>query len=261
MLPIVGSVLSWWRPEVPRNRIPVAKTFSIATGFTTVPLDPNSPGSRGSISLSRQDSVVSNGSVSALRNGVEREEGKEVGMKNVKEVEEEKEETKEVVEQREDMPHQASDAKTNEALPTQTPDTPNTQPNVTIEEAIQTILEESSKSPRIPHPNTTLTISHSQETPGDLPLLTLLTHLQTRYFITPTSHPTLYTTLDKMGITYPTDSEIEEGVRDILKEYESRMGELNNLKVRLHLEKKFGVDLKGRVGVIREVVDRFLGGG
>ncbi|KAI8918671.1 hypothetical protein DFJ77DRAFT_456476 [Powellomyces hirtus] len=40
MLPIVGSVLSWWRPEVPRNRIPVARTFSIATGFTTIPLDP-----------------------------------------------------------------------------------------------------------------------------------------------------------------------------------------------------------------------------
>ncbi|KAJ3154699.1 Pyridoxal-dependent decarboxylase domain-containing protein 1 [Geranomyces variabilis] len=53
MLPIVGSVLSWWRPEVPRNRVPVARTFSIATGFTTIPLDPAlaSPSHRPSISL------------------------------------------------------------------------------------------------------------------------------------------------------------------------------------------------------------------
>ncbi|KAJ3160621.1 Pyridoxal-dependent decarboxylase domain-containing protein 1 [Geranomyces michiganensis] len=53
MLPIVGSVLSWWRPEVPRNRVPVARTFSIATGFTTIPLDPAlaSPNHRPSISL------------------------------------------------------------------------------------------------------------------------------------------------------------------------------------------------------------------
>ncbi|KAJ3289528.1 Pyridoxal-dependent decarboxylase domain-containing protein 1 [Borealophlyctis nickersoniae] len=47
-LPIVGSVLSWWRPEGPKMREPMAKTFSISSGFTKIPLGPNSP--RASIS-------------------------------------------------------------------------------------------------------------------------------------------------------------------------------------------------------------------
>ncbi|KAI8823781.1 uncharacterized protein EV422DRAFT_565695 [Fimicolochytrium jonesii] len=61
MLPLVGSVLSWWRPETPKNRVPVARTFSIATGFTTIPLVDAPASSRPSISLSRMSSLFGNG--------------------------------------------------------------------------------------------------------------------------------------------------------------------------------------------------------
>ncbi|KAJ3034325.1 hypothetical protein HK097_004544, partial [Rhizophlyctis rosea] len=63
-LPLVGSVLSWWRPlDTTAPKLPTAKSFDIATGFRAVPLGgPGTP--RASVSLRR-------GSLSGSLGGME----------------------------------------------------------------------------------------------------------------------------------------------------------------------------------------------
>ncbi|KAI9105380.1 hypothetical protein DFS34DRAFT_655532 [Phlyctochytrium arcticum] len=287
MLPIVGSVLSWWRPEVPRNRVPVAKSFSIATG------GPGTP--RGSFSIARQDSNISDPGLGGMlqhpiptttisgskTSSPATSPAKTDPVRIIDTVQEVSESTSDAVVRDEQIHAEAVD------------------PGVLFPEATQhgnvspVVIPPTTKSPipaeptstEIPKPSPTTTSptpnpDHAVTLPPPTPpkdLTTILSLLisemgpvatpdsirdlaQTRYPELDTSSSSDFSTtlsalLDEHA---PTDAEIEQAVREILHAHRSNLSELNNRKVRQLLQDKFKKDLKDRVGAIREFIDRVL---
>ncbi|TPX63614.1 hypothetical protein SpCBS45565_g06481 [Spizellomyces sp. 'palustris'] len=281
MLPIVGSVLSWWRPEMPKNRVPVAKTFSIATGFTTIPLGPNSP--RGSISLpSRQNSVIYDVSrrsseidkpvsqLSSLFNNrkedFEHISPVEEGGRTVGETETQEENPAEENDKHEDLHNPAAEEKdhVNNPVPDSS-DVANPKRDQKLDrdsygEANEEPSESQSVIEEIENAVRRL-ISEHEGQPEHFNVDQIRASLDTQFGRELTDDAVssaVNKILHERGITGPTDGQIEAGVREILQEYRDRLGELNNRKVRMILQDRFHRDLRDRTGFIREIIDKVL---
>ncbi|KND01289.1 uncharacterized protein SPPG_09084 [Spizellomyces punctatus DAOM BR117] len=282
MLPIVGSVLSWWRPEMPKNRVPVAKTFSIATGFTTIPLGPNSP--RGSISLpSRQNSVIHDASrrssevdrpVSQLSSVFN--DGKD-DFEKISPVEEEAQGTVGGTETQEETPAEENDkhddlhspaAEEKEHVNNPVPDSsdlanPKHDQKLDRDSYGEANQEPSESQPVVEEIENAVRrlIGEHEGQPDHFNLDQIRASLDTQFGRELTDDAVssaINKILDERGVTGPTDGQIEAGVREILQEYRNRLGELNNRKVRMILQDRFRRDLRDRTGFIREVIDKVL---